>query len=75
LWEWCWDRGDDKGSLGTWDWKAWWASDLTESNTSRVLRGGSFYDCNPGILRSAYRVDSSPGIRNYNLGFRFSRTK
>jgi formylglycine-generating enzyme required for sulfatase activity len=75
VWEWCWDRGDDKGSLGTWDWKAWWASDLTESNTSRVLRGGSFGNDSPALLRSAYRFNYSPVGRNGSYGFRFSRTK
>ncbi len=43
------------------------------SNSSRVLRGGSFYDF-ATLMRSASRVFNRPGNRNNNFGFRVSRT-
>ena len=40
---------------------------------SRVLRGGS-WDSLPGLLRSAYRIRRTAGIRGSNVGFRVART-
>jgi formylglycine-generating enzyme required for sulfatase activity len=42
-------------------------------NSSRVLRGGSFYDLATN-LRSAYRVFSRPDYCDVSYGFRVSRT-
>ena len=39
----------------------------------RVFRGGS-WDYFPHYLRSAYRVRNSPDFRDFNLGFRVTRT-
>ena len=65
LWEWCAD---------------WYDSDYYENSptddpagpttgSSRVLRGGGWYDY-PRGCRSAYRCLNSPGFRIYVLGFR-----
>ena len=39
----------------------------------RVLRGGSWYDY-PRVLRSAYRIRNSAGLRLNRTGFRVART-
>lgn len=36
----------------------------------RVLRGGSWFKCDPGELRCAYRFDSDPGYLEDDVGFR-----
>ena len=41
------------------------------SGSSRVLRGGSWYDY-PDVCRSAHRLRCAPVIRNYVIGFRVS---
>ena len=63
VWEWC------------ADWFGGYSTDPQtnptgpESGSDRVIRGGSwFYD--PWYCRSAYRINPSPDLRNYNLGFR-----
>jgi len=38
--------------------------------TFRVLRGASWLDSNPAILRSDCRFFEFPDLRNYNIGFR-----
>ncbi|MEJ2389764.1 MAG: SUMF1/EgtB/PvdO family nonheme iron enzyme, partial [Chromatiaceae bacterium] len=44
-----------------------------ESGSNRVFRGGSWrHDADR--CRSAYRVGYEPSDRDYNLGFRLSRT-
>ncbi len=66
VWEWCED---------------WYSKGLSETvsqgfeGTSRVLRGGSFYNYSPDYLRCANRDYYSPDYRNFILGFRISRTK
>jgi hypothetical protein len=53
-----------------------WSEDWYDGlQSSRVLRGGSFDDDVPVILRSAIRNYGSPDLRYSSLGFRFSRTK
>jgi len=37
---------------------------------SRVLRGASWYNDNPGNLLSSYRNNNDPDNRNDNIGFR-----
>jgi formylglycine-generating enzyme required for sulfatase activity len=66
VWEWCWDwyegysiaaQTNPAGAV---------------SGTSRVLRGGSWY--NPaGGVRSAYRSNGDPHDRGDNIGFRLVR--
>jgi sulfatase modifying factor 1 len=45
----------------------------SDSGASRVLRGGSWVDW-PYYSRSADRIRYAPDYRNYNTGFRVSRT-
>ena len=70
VWEWvedCW-HGNYRGAPS--DGNAW-----TTGGTcyQRVLRGGSWNN-HPGILRAAYRIRNSAGIRSNNFGFRVART-
>ena len=44
----------------------------TGSGSNRVLRGGSWFE-NPQRLRSAYRFNGSPAIRNSSIGFRLAQ--
>ncbi len=68
VWQWVEDcKGDYKdaptdGSANT-----------TKGCSSRVLRGGSWYDY-PQLLRAAYRSDYFPVDRYYDIGFRVART-
>ena len=74
VWEWCWDRSDEiRGPSPSLN--RWWDHELKAHESSRVLRGGSFGNGSPDILRSAYRNDNSPGSRYNDDGFRISRTK
>ena len=43
-----------------------------DSGSTRVLRGGSWFE-NPQRLRSAYRFNGSPVIRNSSIGFRLAQ--
>jgi len=48
-----------------------WCEDLYDtSQSSRVFRGGSWYDYDPAYLLSSARPDRTPEIRAYFLGFR-----
>ncbi len=72
VWEWvedCW-HGSYAGAPT--DGSAWTTSC---SETSRVLRGGSWND-GPQGLRSAHRIRIRPAVRifNYGSGFRVGRT-
>ena len=44
------------------------------TGSNRVLRGGGWYS-GARYVRSAYRIDNSPGARNSGLGFRLVRTE
>jgi formylglycine-generating enzyme required for sulfatase activity len=65
VWEWCSDWYDDKYYASSTD------ADPRgpDSGTSRVLRGGSWYDV-PLYVRSARRNSAPPAHRNRNNGFR-----
>ncbi len=45
---------------------------VDEKDANRVLRGGSWLN-GGGLLRSAFRAGSTPGIRDDNFGFRLAR--
>jgi formylglycine-generating enzyme required for sulfatase activity len=66
VWDWCWDRyGNYSGSAQT---------DPRGSSTgaNRVMRGGSWLN-GARFVRSAYRYDSGPSSRYYDIGFRLVR--
>ena len=78
-----WGLHDMHGNV--WEWcQDWFAEDYYQasdgkdprgpkSGTSRVLRGGSWY--NPAVgARSAYRGGDRPGWRDRGVGFRLART-
>ena len=66
VWQWCSDRYDEdymksapgKDPVGP------------DSGTSRVVRGGSWDFDDAGIFRASYRLNSFPGLRRVNVGFR-----
>ena len=65
VWEWCWDWYDSNyysSSPGA-------NPTGPSSGSRRVLRGGS-WSYNPEYLRVANRIYDSPGVSNYDLGFR-----
>ena len=67
VWEWCHDGyKQDLGSAP--------ATDPVFAGSSRVLRGGSWYD-SPYSLRAANRRDGPPSGRYDGIGFRCSRTR
>jgi sulfatase modifying factor 1 len=45
----------------------------SESDDARVVRGGSWYDFDPGVVRAAARDSYEPTRRNVTLGFRCVR--
>ena len=75
-----WDLMDMSGNVDEWC-ETWYAAELARLGDSeftsefRVFRGGSFYDYNPQWLRSSIRVRDSPDLRDFNIGFRVSRTR
>ncbi len=48
-----------------------WCSDRTDAGSSRVSRGGGWYD-SAGVCRSASRNFYDPSFRNFLLGFRLA---
>ncbi|MBI3800386.1 MAG: formylglycine-generating enzyme family protein [Deltaproteobacteria bacterium] len=70
VWEWCADWYDAEA------YKRYQRGDLTAAKEggSRVLRGGSWNNDNPGNFRCAYRNNNRPDNRNDNNGFRCAST-
>ena len=50
-----------------WQWCEDW---YDNEQKSRVLRGASWFDGDPGILLSSYRSDGPPDLRDNGVGFR-----
>ena len=71
VWEWVEDCWHGNYARAPTDGTAW-ASGV--SCARRVLRGGSWYDVNPRLLRSAIRSGISTGFRFNLIGFRVART-
>jgi formylglycine-generating enzyme required for sulfatase activity len=69
VWEWVEDCWNDSYEGAPDDGGAWTSGDCAR----RVLRGGS-WDYVPEFLRSAIRLRSGTGDRNYSGGFRVART-
>lgn len=67
VWEWCWDW------YGTYPSSAQTNPKGPSAGSDRVLRGGS-WSYSPQFCRVAYRGRSTPGFRDYNVGFRLART-
>ena len=68
VWEWCSDWYDEKYYKNS----AAQNPKGAQSGSSRVLRGGSWYD-NLNVCRSAVRDDYIPTLRTYDFGFRVVR--
>lgn len=66
VWEWCQDHWHSNYNDAPSDGSAWIEG---RNSGPRILRGGSWND-NPRDCRSAYRINASPVIRNFNIGFR-----
>ncbi|HRD82546.1 MAG TPA: SUMF1/EgtB/PvdO family nonheme iron enzyme, partial [Saprospiraceae bacterium] len=67
VWEWCWDwYGDYPGRPET-------NYHGPASGSYRVHRGGSWHSV-PQFVRVANRYSNTPDYRNFNIGFRLSRT-
>ena len=65
VWEWVQDAWHDNYTGAPNNGEAW----KGDSDVSRVLRGGSWGD-SPGLMRSAFRNDVTPGNRFSSVGFR-----
>ena len=72
VWEWVEDRLNSDYDGAPEDGSAW-VSEGCDSDTSRVVRGGSWFS-DPRDLRSASRGWSTPGDRDDDAGFRVART-
>ena len=69
VWEWVEDCWYNSYAGAPADGSAWEHDDCSK----RVLRGGS-WSASPWSLRSAYRIRSTTGTRDYLFGFRVART-
>jgi formylglycine-generating enzyme required for sulfatase activity len=68
VYEWCQDDWHGNYKNAPIDGSAWVDGDRN-GKSSKLLRGGSWYD-DPRLCRSAYRRHVSPDVRNLFLGFR-----
>ena len=68
VWEWCWDY--------TGEYPTGPVTDPTgpTAGTTRIDRGGSWYDFNDGGARVSYRGRDTATYHSYYLGFRLART-
>ncbi len=66
VFEWCADHWHENYEGAPNDGSIWSSS---QESADRVIRGGSWYS-SPGLCRSASRLQSSPGHRSLNNGFR-----
>ena len=70
VWEWNEDCWHETYAAAPADGSAW----TTGCNAnSRMLRGGSWYDHGPAVLRSAVRLSTTPESRTFGFGFRVAR--
>ncbi len=72
VWEWCEDTFQENYQGAPNDGSAW-IKNSGDKVSRRVLRGGS-WSYSPDFLRSANRSRYSTSYRNYNFGFRITRT-
>jgi formylglycine-generating enzyme required for sulfatase activity len=66
VWEWCLTKWRETNATPP--------DDDPAGDALRVLRGGSWVNDNPGIVRCACRHGGSPGLRNALGGFRVARS-
>ena len=69
-------------SGNVWEWVSDWKGDYPSGSVTdpvgattgsiRVFRGGG-WDFIGGFIRSAFRYDNAPSLRDFNLGFRLIR--
>jgi len=71
VWEWCQDESHDSYKGAPIDGSAWEASNTSNGNRSRVLRGGA-WNSNPANCRSAFRNSYFPDSRFDRCGFRIA---
>jgi eukaryotic-like serine/threonine-protein kinase len=69
LWEWCEDKWHENYQGAPTNGSAWTSSNDNNSQSVRLLRGGS-WGSYPGNCRSARRTRRSAGSRNLDIGFR-----
>jgi formylglycine-generating enzyme required for sulfatase activity len=67
VWEWCQDDWHDTYNGAPRDGSAW--VNKNDNNSQKCLRGGSWVN-NPGVCRSAYRLNTFRGNRSPSFGFR-----
>jgi formylglycine-generating enzyme required for sulfatase activity len=75
VWEWCsslWGEDASKPSFG-YPYRADDGRENLEAGGLRILRGGSWGNDNPGVVRCAYRNRSTPSYWNDVDGFRVAR--
>jgi len=75
VWEWCsslWGDDPEKPSFG-YPYRADDGRENLERGDFRILRGGSWYNDNPGLVRCASRRRNYPDNRTHYDGFRVAR--
>ena len=71
VWEWCQDPFYVTGGNSDVDIHMYNATAIND--TTRIFRGGAF-NCPPAFVRSSYSRGDAPADRNFDAGFRLSRT-
>ena len=67
VWEWCEDYYQENYNSAPTDGSAWLSG---KDSKYRVLRGGSWFNFETLLLRSASRLGLPPGFRGSTIGFR-----